>query len=101
MKSLRQILNERKETRGKYAKHEFQVYGYRLAEQLGDLKHKSLYIKLAKEEDRRLLEKALEFVKDSHPRNKARLFMWKLKELREEEKIKEERKIEGLREIDN
>ena len=84
MKSIRQILNERKETRGKFSKHEFQVYGYRLAEQLGDLRHKSLYMKLAKEEDRQLLEKAMDFVKDSHPRNKGKLFMWKLKELRKE-----------------
>lgn len=84
MRSIREILNERAGTRGKFAKHEFQVYGYNLADQLGDLKHRALYIKLAKEEGRSLLEKALEFVKDSSPKSKAKLFMWKLKEMRSE-----------------
>lgn len=68
----------------KYITREFQDYGYRLAEELGDLKHKALYIKLAKELPRKLLEEARTFVKDaSNVKNKARLFMWKLKKLRE------------------
>ena len=71
------------EKRGKYVTREFQDYGLRLAEELDDLRHKSLYIKLAKEVDRRLLEEARRFVKDAYNvKNKARLFMWKLKELR-------------------
>lgn len=81
MKPLRDILKETK-IGSKYAKHEFQNFGLRLAKELGDLKHKSLYIKLAKEEKRELLEEALAFVKDSKAKSKARLFMWKLKKVR-------------------
>ncbi len=70
---------------GKYISQEFQDFGYRLALDLDDLKHKSLYIKLAKNEDRGLLEAARRFVIDaSHARSKGRLFMWKLKELKKE-----------------
>ena len=85
MRKIGDVLRET-EIGSKYMKYEFQDYGLRLAEQLNDLKNKSLYIKLAKEERRELLQRALEFVKESNPRNKARLFMWKLKTLREEEK---------------
>jgi len=70
---------------GKYISREFQDFGYRLATELDDLKHKSLYIKLAKNEDRGLLEAARRFVIDAeHARNKGSLFMWKLKKLKEE-----------------
>lgn len=70
---------------GKYISREFQDFGYRLAAELDDLEHKSLYIKLAKETDRGLLEQARRFVIDAdHARSKARLFMWKLKELKKE-----------------
>jgi len=68
-----------------YVTQEFQDYGYRLAAELNDLKHKSLYIKLAKEEDRGLLESARSYVMDADSaRSKAKLFMWKLQQLREE-----------------
>lgn len=66
----------------KYISREFQAYGIYLAETLGDYKHKALYIRLAKTIPRAILEKALSFVKDSNARNKARLFMWKMKELK-------------------
>lgn len=73
----------------KYISREFQDYGYRLAEELDDLKHKALYIKLAKELPRPLLEEARNFVKDApnveHP---GKLFMWKLTELKKERKKK-------------
>ncbi len=70
---------------GKYISREFQDFGYRLAVELDDLKHKSLYIKLAKNEERGLLEAARRFVIDAdHARSKGRLFMWKLKELKKE-----------------
>lgn len=73
--------------RDKYISREFQKYGYDLAEELDDLKHKSLYIKLAKETPRGFLETAKNFVKDAHEvKSKARLFMWKLAELRKEAK---------------
>lgn len=74
------------EDKGGYITQEFQDYGYRLALALNDLKHKSLYIKMAKEEDRKLLERALTFVSDAdHAQNKARLFMWKVKQLKTEQ----------------
>ncbi|MBU3957336.1 hypothetical protein KKI19_03650 [Patescibacteria group bacterium] len=73
----------------KYISREFQDYGYRLAEELSDLKHKALYIKLAKELPRKMLEEARNFVKDaSNVKNPARLFMWKLAELRKKKKKK-------------
>lgn len=81
--SIKQILEEFDWDKKKYITREFQDYGYRLAVALGDLKNKSLYIKLAKEAPRKLLEEALNFIKDaSNVRSKPRLFMWKLKELK-------------------
>ena len=82
MRSISEILNQRNLEGKRYVTHEFQAYGYRLAEELDDLRHKALYIKLAKKEPRERLEAALEFVKAREPRSKAKLFMWKLKELR-------------------
>ena len=67
--------------KGGYITQEFQDYGYRLAVALDDLEHKSLYIKMAKEVDRTILEKALAFVIDSQAKSKPRLFMWKVKQL--------------------
>lgn len=67
-----------------YISREFQDFGYRLAAELDDLKHKSLYIKLSKEVDRAILEQARTFVIDAdNAKSKARLFMWKVKQLRE------------------
>jgi hypothetical protein len=69
----------------KYISREFQKYGYDLAEELGDLKNKSLYIKLAKETPRGLLETAKNFVKDAYDvKSPAKLFMWKLTELKKD-----------------
>jgi len=72
----------------KYISREFQKYGYELAESLGDLKHKALYIKLAKTTPRGLLESAKSFVVDAqNARSKGRLFMWKLGELKKAKKV--------------
>lgn len=69
--------------RTKYVKNEFQAYGLELAEELGDWKNKSLYIKLAKTVDHEILQKARYFVKDqSNIKTPYKLFMWKLKELK-------------------
>jgi hypothetical protein len=88
MRNIKKILKDEQEelfNRQKYITKEFQDYGYRLAVKLNDLKHKSLYIKLAKEEKRGILGRALSFAID-YPKadNKAKIFMWKLKELRKE-----------------
>lgn len=83
LRSLRQILTDYDLKRRKYVSREFQDYGYRLAVTLDDLEHKSLYIKLAKEKERRFLEEAKNFVKNAYRvKNKARLFMWKLSTLK-------------------
>lgn len=87
-KALEGILDKLEE-RKKYIKEEFQAYGLKLAKDLNDWENKSLYIKLAKNTPRNLLEKALNFVKDQprgQVRSKAKLFMWKLKQLRDEQK---------------
>lgn len=77
----------------KYVSQEFQKYAYELAKELDDLIHKSLYMKLAKSTPRGLMETARGFVKDaSNARNKGKLFMWKLKQLKDE-LIKHERKL--------
>lgn len=74
----------------KYVSREFQKYAYDLAVELGDLPHKSLYMKLAKETPRILLEKARSFVKDAtNAKSKGRLYMWKLKQLKDEAKAKQ------------
>jgi len=86
LQSIRQILRDYDyQSKKKYVTREFQDYGLRLAQELGDERHKSLYIKLAKEVPRKILEEARIFVKDAYKvKNKARLFMWKLAELRKE-----------------
>jgi len=85
--SLKDILAKINLQEDKYISREFQDYGYHLAEELNDMGHKALYIKLAKELPRILLEKARNFVKDAYQvKNPARLFMWKLKELKKETK---------------
>jgi len=71
-----------------YISQEFQDFGYRLAVELNDLAHKSLYIRLAKTTDRALLEQARSFVSDAQALSRARLFMWKLKQLKDQRQTK-------------
>jgi hypothetical protein len=74
----------------RYIHHQFQDYGYRLAVKLGDVQHKAIYIRLAKTEERFLIERALNFALDYHQElNKGKLFMWKLKQLRAEREAKQ------------
>jgi hypothetical protein len=89
-KSIGSVLGKYKlEDTDKYVSREFQKYAYDLAEELNDMEHKSLYMKLAKETPRGLMESARSFVKDAqNARSKGRLFMWKLKQLKDESKIK-------------
>lgn len=83
MQSINDILKNFDPDKNKFISREFQDYGYRLAEDLEDLEHKALYIKLAKETPRQFLEEARNFVKDaSNVKTKARLFMWKLQKLK-------------------
>jgi hypothetical protein len=74
-----------KKEEDKYISREFQTYGLELAEALDDMAHKALYIKLAKETPRGLLEAAKSFVIDApNVRSKGKLFMWKLSKLKTE-----------------
>ena len=84
MKKLGQIISETKfKDRPKNIAYEFQEYGVFLAETLDDTKHYSLYIKLAKVVDRKILEEALNYTKGYYSaKSKAKVFMWKLAELR-------------------
>lgn len=84
MKSIKTVIAEVKyKNRPKNLSQEFQVYGVFLAESLNDTKHYGLYIKLAKEVDRKILEEALNYTKAYYgAKSKARIFMWKLQELR-------------------
>lgn len=84
--SIQQLFQEYQlEDKGGYITREFQDFGYRLAVELDDLKHKSLYMRLAKTVNRAVLERALSFVADAATaKSKAKLFMWKLKQLRQE-----------------
>lgn len=88
MKDIKSLLkNYTGNDKFKYVTREFQDYGYRIAAELNDLKHKSLYIKLAKETDRNMMEEAFAFAKHyQKAKNKGRVFMWKLKELKNEQK---------------
>lgn len=85
MKSIGQIIDQQKHPdRPKNLSKEFQVYGVYLAESLNDTKHYSLYIKLAKQYQRGLLDEALTYTKGyTKAKSKARVFMWKLTQLRQ------------------
>lgn len=88
MQKVSQILKDFNPTKDKYISREFQSFGIYLAEELDDYKHRSLYIKLAKTVHRSILEKALSFTSDSNAKNKGALFMWKLKQLKNENPAK-------------
>lgn len=88
MQSLKDLLKDKDKftkkivDKHKYVTQEFQDYGYRIALKLGEQKNVSLYIKLAKQKPRALLEQAFSFAIDyPNAKNRGRLFMWKLKEL--------------------
>lgn len=72
------------EDKGGHITREFQDFGYRLAIDLEDMGHKSLYMRMAKQESRALLEQALSFVTDAKAKSKARLFMWKVADLKKQ-----------------
>lgn len=83
MQSLKQLIQAKSPVdKNKFVTREYQDYGYRLAAELGDLKHKALYIKLAKEVDRAALDQCRRFVLDSNADSKGALFMWKLAQIK-------------------
>ncbi len=90
MKSIAKAIAEVKfKDRPKNIAYEFQTYGVYLAESLDDTKHYSLYIKLAKQTPRHLLEEALNYTKGYYSaKSKGRVFMWRLKQLKETDPVK-------------
>ena len=64
----------------KYVKFSYQYLGLRIAYDLDDTSNIPLYIKLAREQDKTLLESAVSYVKDyPNPKSKKGLFLWFLK----------------------
>lgn len=83
MDNISDILKGKRIVRDTHNTYEFQAYGNRLAEEFSDMAHRSLYIKMAKTEDRNLMEVAREYVMRSEKATtKGKLFMWKLSELK-------------------
>lgn len=83
MQPLANLLKRFDTDKDKYISQEFQKYGYDLAKELGDLKNKSLYIRLAKTQPRVILENARNFVKDAYNvKSKPKLFLWKVGQLK-------------------
>ncbi len=84
-KPLSGILDKYKidEDKQRRISREWQDYAYRLALELDDKAHTSLYMRLCKNTPRPILEEARTFVKGAmNAKNKGRLFMWKVKELK-------------------
>lgn len=88
--SLFEILAKYEPKKGAgYISQEFQDYGYRLSVDLEDPAHRSLYIRMAKTIDRAILETARSYVMDATTaRSRARVFMWKVKELKKSSILK-------------
>ncbi len=93
--SMQQVLDkytdEMENPRGKQRRisKEWQDYAYRLAVELGDTAHTSLYMRLVKNTPRYMVEEAKNFVKGANEvKSGGKLFMWKLKQLKEEKKEK-------------
>ncbi len=88
--SITKILDryELDETKQKRISREWQDYAYRLAVALDDTAHTAIYMKLVKDIPRDQIERAKSFVMDAGARSKGKMFMWKLKQIKEEEKEK-------------
>lgn len=85
-KTIKQVLGRFDDRKDKYISREWQAYAVKLAEELNDKKHISLYMKLARDTDRKVLERAKSFVKDAKARSKMRLFMWKVGQINKEKR---------------
>lgn len=91
MKKISEIIRDRSLLSDFRNKHEYQAYGNRLAEELNDTKHRSLYIKLAKNENRNLLETArIHALGAEKITYKGKIFMWKLNNLKKERVAEEQ-----------
>jgi hypothetical protein len=83
----------KKRSKESHVYHKYQLEGLEIADILRDRKHKSLYIKLAKElGGEKILKFAKTIAEDKKIKNKGAYFMWKLKDLGFFNKIKKSRK---------
>jgi hypothetical protein len=76
------VLNTRSQTviRKKNITKPYQFFGVWIAQNLNEFDHLPLYIKLAKYQDKGLLEKAVSYIKDyPDAKSKHKLFLWYLK----------------------
>lgn len=89
MKKVSDVLKNFNPTKDKYISRDFQAFGIYLAEEMEDYKNRSMWIRLAKTNHRSVLEKALSFVKDANADNKIALFLWKMKQIKNEAKAKQ------------
>lgn len=78
------------ETKQKRISREFQDYAYRLAVDLDDVAHTAIYMRIVKNNPREVIERAKSFVLDANARSKGKMFMWKLKQLKDELKNSKE-----------
>jgi len=83
---------KQKKEQPKHIFYEFQDFAYRLSSDLNDLKHRSLYFRLAKIEKREILQKARDFaidypISDNKGSSRAKIFMWAFKNLKDYGKI--------------
>lgn len=85
MKKIGTVLEDREEKEtNKHISTEFQHFGVYIADCLDDKNHYSLYIKLAKTYPRGLLDEALTYAKAyTTAKSKAKIFMWRLKQLKQ------------------
>lgn len=67
-----------------HAHYEFQAFAYKIAHDLNDLNNLKIYMRLAKNVERSLMERAYSYALDAQTDNRGRKFMWKLKEIRNE-----------------
>lgn len=93
--STKGILKKFNPAQDRYISREFQKYAYDLAVELNDLEHRAIYMRLAKTIPRHILEKARYYIRDAgNIKTPAKLYMWKVKQLRDELKAKDKRKQE-------
>lgn len=70
--------------RKNHTHYEFQAFAYKIAHDLNDLNNLKIYMRLAKNVERSLMERAYSYALDAQTENRGRKFMWKLKEIRNE-----------------
>ncbi len=67
----------------KYVSTPEQERALQLCEILDDKSHKELYLSLCKRTRKEIIDEALSFVIDAQARSKAKLFSWKIKQIRQ------------------